>query len=176
MPDRLADAQRSLNMSKVRRENTEPEILLRRAMHSLGFRYALHKKDLPGSPDIVLTKYRTAVFVHGCFWHGHSCYRAKIPSTRSHFWKRKIEANRVRDARVTNQLKQLGWRVVVVWECALKGRKKIGGQMAAAACASFLRQTGASYVDISSEGVFVDLHLQPMPIIEPSSCHRNQHA
>lgn len=150
MADRSNRAQRSWNMSRIRKRDTEAEMLLRRALHSLGFRYALHKKNLPGSPDIALTKYRTVIFVHGCFWHGHKCHRAKIPSTRTDFWTKKIEGNRARDERVERTLTALGWRVIVVWECALRGSKKIGPLVVARRCATFLHSTEVAKVDIST--------------------------
>jgi len=151
MADRSNRAQRSWNMSRIRKGDTEAEMLLRRALHSLGFRYALHKKDLPGSPDIALTKYRTVIFVHGCFWHGHNCYRAKIPSTRTDFWTKKIAGNRARDERVERTLALLGWRVIIVWECALRGSRRIGAQATAMRCASFLRCTEEMKIEISTE-------------------------
>lgn len=153
MADRSIPAQRSLNMSRIRRGDTEAEMLLRRALHSLGFRYALHKKDLPGSPDIALTKYRTAIFVHGCFWHGHKCHRAKIPSTRTDFWTKKIEGNRARDERVERMLTMLGWRVIVVWECALRGSRRIGPLEAANRCAMLLNSNEATKVEISTHSI-----------------------
>lgn len=153
MTDRSNPAQRSWNMSRIRKGDTEAEMLLRRALHSLGFRYALHKRDLPGSPDIALTKYRTVIFVHGCFWHGHKCHRAKIPSTRTDFWTKKIEGNRARDERVEGMLTALGWRVIVVWECALRGSRKIGPREAAERCATFLRSAEVTKVEISTHSV-----------------------
>lgn len=153
MTDRSDRAQRSWNMSRVRKGDTEAEMLLRRALHSLGFRYALHKKDLPGSPDIALTKYRTAIFVHGCFWHGHNCHRAKIPSTRTDFWTKKIAGNRARDERVERTLTMQGWRVIIVWECALRGSKKIGALEAASRCATFLHCAEATKVEISTHSI-----------------------
>jgi len=109
---------RSEMMRAVRRESTEPELIVRRTLHGLGFRYALHRKDLPGTPDIVLTKHRTVVFVNGCFWHHHDgCPRASVPKTNSDYWFRKFERNKARDIRNRADLKALGWRVVVVWSC-----------------------------------------------------------
>ncbi|RXK68826.1 DNA mismatch endonuclease Vsr [Stenotrophomonas sp. MA5] len=153
MADRSTPAQRSFNMSRIRKGDTDAEMLLRRALHSLGFRYALHKKDLPGSPDIALTKYRTVIFVHGCFWHGHKCYRAKIPTTRTDFWTKKIEGNSARDERVERMLAMLGWRVIVVWECALRGSKKIGPLEVANRCATFLHATKVMKVEIPTHSV-----------------------
>jgi len=107
-------------MKKVRRANTKPEVNLRKALHRLGFRYVIGDKRLPGTPDIVLPKYRAAVFVHGCFWHGHECRQGRAPSSNIGYWIPKITANRVRDAGKEQALRDLGWRVFTVWECALK--------------------------------------------------------
>lgn len=116
--------QRSLNMRAIRHKDTSPEIQMRRLLFARGFRFRLHVKSLPGSPDIVLPKHRVAVFVHGCFWHGHGCHLFKVPSTRTEFWMKKIQGNRDRDCRDEARLLAEGWRVLTVWECALKGKKK----------------------------------------------------
>jgi DNA mismatch endonuclease, patch repair protein len=113
---------RSKNMRAVRSKNTSPELLIRKLLFARGFRFRLHVGSLPGVPDIVLPKYRTVIFVHGCFWHGHDCYLFKLPQTRTDFWKTKIDANSARDMRNTATLRLAGWRVLSVWECALKGR------------------------------------------------------
>ena len=110
---------RSKIMGSVRQRNTGPEMVLRRALHRLGFRYRLNDKKLPGSPDIVLSKYRTVIFVHGCFWHRHGCKKTTMPSTRKNFWEAKFNANIKRDAQNIKSLKKVGWRVVVVWECEI---------------------------------------------------------
>lgn len=108
-------------MKRVGRKNTKPELIVRSQLHALGLRFRLHKKNLPGSPDIVLPKHRTVVFVHGCFWHRHSnCRYATIPKTRQEFWIPKLESNVNRDLRKEAQLRELGWRVLVVWECETK--------------------------------------------------------
>lgn len=108
-------------MRAVRRAHTKPEVLVRKTMHALGLRFRLHVRSLPGSPDVVLAKHRTAVFVHGCFWHRHpGCRYATTPKTRQDFWVPKFEANVERDARKEAQLRELGWRVLVVWECETK--------------------------------------------------------
>lgn len=105
-------------MAKVRSGNTSPEIAVRRALHGMGFRFRLHKRDLPGSPDIVLPRHRTAIFVHGCFWHSHEgCPRARLPASNVGYWKPKLERNRERDSRALLALNDLGWRVCVIWEC-----------------------------------------------------------
>lgn len=108
-------------MRAVRREDTKPELLVRKSLHALGLRFRLHRKDLPGSPDIVLPKHRTVIFVHGCFWHRHpGCRLASTPKTRQYYWLPKFDANVERDARKILQLEALGWHVLVVWECETK--------------------------------------------------------
>ncbi len=106
-------------MSAIRGKDTKPELQVRRAIHAAGLRYRLHRRDLPGSPDIVLGGLKTVVFVHGCFWHAHSCQTSK-PRTRAKFWQRKFEANQARDRRLRYFLKAAGWQVHVIWECELK--------------------------------------------------------
>ena len=125
MTDNQCRKSRSQNMSRIRGKDTKPERIVRSALHSLGFRFRIHRKDLPGTPDIVLPKYRTAILVHGCFWHGHSdCKRATIPSTRPEFWKKKIGGNKIRDEKSLNKLRELGYNVVVVWGCEISSREK----------------------------------------------------
>ncbi len=120
---------RSRNMRAVRSKNTKPEVQVRRCLHAAGFRFRLHRKDLPGNPDIVLPKYCAVIFVHGCFWHGHACHLFKWPSSRTEFWQKKIGNNQERDLRNICQLKDLGWRVLTVWECALKGRHRLSAEV-----------------------------------------------
>lgn len=115
---------RRKNMRAIRGKNTNPEVLVRKLLFSHGFRFRLHVKNLPSTPDIVLHKYRTIILVHGCFWHGHNCYMFKIPQTRSEFWIEKIKSNQQRDHRDKLLLLKEGWRVLLIWECALKGRLK----------------------------------------------------
>ncbi len=124
--DRLTPEKRSANMSAVRSQNTKPEIRVRSVLHRAGYRFRLHRRDLPGSPDIVLPRYQTVVFVHGCFWHGHDgCRRSKLPATRTEFWQAKIERNRDRDEAARAALIALGYRVVTLWECELKSESSI---------------------------------------------------
>lgn len=125
MVDRLTPDQRRLNMSGVRAKDTRPEMIVRRLLHSLGFRFRLHRRDLPGRPDIVLPRYRAAIFVHGCFWHGHDCSLFRMPATRTEFWAAKIAANRRRDGDAMSELRDAGWRSMVVWECALRSRGRL---------------------------------------------------
>lgn len=115
------DPARSALMSKVKGKDTRPEMVVRRTLHRLGGRYRLHRKDLPGSPDIVMPSRKIALFVHGCFWHRHEdCKMASSPKTREEFWNAKFDANMARDRRNTERLEQIGWRVEVIWECETK--------------------------------------------------------
>jgi DNA mismatch endonuclease (patch repair protein) len=115
---------RSYNMSQIKSGNTKPEILVRKFLHAHGFRYSLHKKTLPGKPDIVLPKYKTIIFIHGCFWHGHAnCKYFVVPKTRTQWWLNKINTNKANDVKVAKALKKEGWKVIIVWECKLKQAK-----------------------------------------------------
>ena len=123
MSDTLSQTQRSYNMSRIRGKNTKPEILVRKGLHARGFRFRLHNKNLPGSPDIVLPKYGVAIMINGCFWHGHKeCKYATKPKSNVEFWEAKIARNRHRDEVTEAHLQALGWHVVTIWECELKGR------------------------------------------------------
>jgi len=114
-------------MSRIRSKNTKPEILVRKWLHKQGFRFRLHQKDLPGKPDIVLPKYRTVIFVHGCFWHRHpGCKKTTTPSTNTEFWEEKFRKNVDRDVRNRETLEALGWKVIVVWECEVKDSEQSG--------------------------------------------------
>lgn len=126
MPDVVDPLTRSRMMSGIRAVNTQPELAIRRGLHAKGFRFRLHADNAAGTPDLVLPRWRAAIFVHGCFWHGHDCHLFKMPSTRPEFWSAKIERNRKRDEIVQRQLEDSGWRFLVIWECALKGRTRLG--------------------------------------------------
>lgn len=115
---------RSKNMRAIRTKDTSPEVKVRKLLFAKGLRYRLHAKDLPGSPDIVFPKHNVVVFVHGCFWHKHNCHLFKMPSTRPEFWLTKIEKNVARDRRAMESLIDRGWRVLIVWECSIKGKHK----------------------------------------------------
>ena len=121
MPDRLTPTQRHYNMSRIRGKDTTPEMLVRKYLWRHGFRYRLHCRNLPGRPDTVLAKYRTCIFINGCFWHGHEgCRYFVMPKTRVEFWQTKIQRNRIRDKEVIHKLAEMGWHCITVWECQLK--------------------------------------------------------
>lgn len=123
--DRLSAEQRHKNMAAIHSANTKPEIIVRKYLFSRGFRYRLNHKRLPGHPDIVLRKYRTCIFVNGCFWHGHEgCRYYTIPKTNTEFWINKIKRNQERDLKVQHELASMGWHSIVVWECELKPAKR----------------------------------------------------
>jgi len=126
MTDVVSSEKRSQMMSGIRSKDTQPEMIVRRALHARGFRYRLHVKDLPGKPDLVFPRYKSVVLVHGCFWHGHDCHLFKVPGTRTEFWLGKIGRNRERDGEVKAALTSLGWRVLEVWECELRAARKAG--------------------------------------------------
>jgi len=109
-------------MSRIRSKNTRPELVIRSGLHKKGFRFRIHHPRLPGKPDLVFPKYKAAIFVHGCFWHGHNCPLFKWPSTRADFWKSKINRNREKDRENHEALRMSGWRILTIWECALDGR------------------------------------------------------
>ena len=119
----IISASRSKNMSAIKSKNTKPEVEVRKLLHSMGFRFRLHKKDLPGSPDIVLPKYKTVIFVHGCFWHRHqNCKYASNPKTRVDFWNKKFNDNIERDIKVRKELENLEWNYLIIWECQIKNK------------------------------------------------------
>lgn len=121
MADVLTSEQRRLNMSHIRGRDTKPEMLIRRELHARGLRYRLHDRTLPGCPDLVFPRYRAVIFIHGCFWHLHGCSLSKLPATRRDFWLKKLEGNVKRDKNALTALQAGHWRVLVIWECALRG-------------------------------------------------------
>jgi len=125
MSDTVSPEVRSRIMAAVKSKNTQPELAIRKGLHAFGFRYRLHRRDLPGRPDLVFPKYRAIIMVNGCFWHGHKCHLFKLPLTRTDFWQEKIEGNQRRDAINLESLSKMGWRVMLIWECALKSRSKL---------------------------------------------------
>lgn len=121
MTDVLTIDQRRYCMSRIRGKDTKPELVVRRMLHALGYRYRLHRRDLPGCPDLVFSGRKQVIFVHGCFWHRHRCKYGQVsPATRPEFWERKLAGNKARDARNRRELRRLGWRVLIVWECQIR--------------------------------------------------------
>lgn len=121
MTDVKTPEERSRNMAAIRSIDTKPEMLVRRYLHGMGWRYGLHNKKLPGSPDIVMRRFKTVIFVHGCFWHGHeNCKYYRLPKSNIEFWQDKVNKNRARDERDIDALHKLGWKVIIIWECELK--------------------------------------------------------
>lgn len=127
--DPLSPDERSKRMSRVRSGDTKPEMVVRRLVHGLGYRYRLHVGDLPGTPDLVFKARRKVVFVHGCFWHQHGCRQYRMPKTRTEFWEPKLQGNTARDAKVQRELRELGWSVLVVWECQIKDVAELRGRI-----------------------------------------------
>jgi DNA mismatch endonuclease (patch repair protein) len=126
LADRFSKKKRSQIMSAVKNKNTTPEIRVRKALFAKGFRYKINDKSLPGSPDIVLMKYHTAIFVHGCFWHGHrNCKKATRPTSNVDFWNKKIERNIKRDIKAKRELRKAGWQVIIVWQCKVSNIKSL---------------------------------------------------
>ena|SRR5579872_167855 len=143
MVDVLTPDQRSYCMSQIRAANTKPERMLRTQLFLRGFRYRLHAKDLPGRPDLVFPKYRAVIFVHGCFWHGHNCRLFKMPATNAEFWMAKIAKNRQNDLRSMVALRREEWRVLTVWECALRSPGSYPPESLAHKAADWLRSTSS---------------------------------
>lgn len=137
-------------MSRVRSKDTKPEVLLRKLLFSKGFRFRLHGKKLPGTPDIVLPKFRTAIFVHGCFWHLHDCKRGTLPETRREWWKSKLEKNRERDRKNFLLLNEMGWRVAVVWECAFRKHGQDSKEHIISELSLFFRSKDFLFLEIPS--------------------------
>ena len=128
MVDTLSPAERSRRMARIRNKDTSTELVVRRMIYGLGFRYRLHRKDLPGCPDLAFQRLKSVIFVHGCFWHRHSdpnCRLARLPKSRLDFWERKLSANRARDLRNQELLAAGGWRVLIIWECELSKRDQL---------------------------------------------------
>jgi DNA mismatch endonuclease (patch repair protein) len=128
--DRLSPEHRSWNMSRIKSRDTSPELKVRSLLHGMGYRFRLHRKDLPGKPDIVLPKYRTVIFVHGCFWHRHiDCKYAYTPKSNIEFWENKFAANIQRDVRSKRLLQERGWSVIVIWECQVNKQESLGSYL-----------------------------------------------
>ena len=149
MADIVDEATRSRMMSGIKGKDTKPEIAIRKMLHAAGFRYRLHDKRLPGKPDLVLPKYCTAIFVHGCFWHGHeNCSLFRLPGSRQEFWSDKIGGNMKRDASHAHALLESGWDVVTVWECAIRGRLKLDHTDLSATLEQFIKRPSAGFLEI----------------------------
>lgn len=128
----MSPADRSSRMAKVRARNTKPELLVRRLIHAMGYRFRLHDKRLPGTPDLVFASRRQVIFVHGCFWHRHGspdCRLARLPKTKLDFWLPKLQGNQERDSRHQSELTALGWRYLVVWECQLRHKEQVANMI-----------------------------------------------
>lgn len=131
MRDRLSPDQRSCNMRAIKGRDTSLELIVRRLLHAMGYRFRLHRRDLPGCPDVVLPRHRAAILIHGCFWHRHSCARGRSePSTRRAFWRVKFAGNVERDRRALRALRREGWRVLVVWECQTRDAERLRARLA----------------------------------------------
>jgi DNA mismatch endonuclease, patch repair protein len=124
MTDIVSPAKRSQMMAGIKGKNTKPELVIRSGLHKVGFRFRLHDRKLPGKPDLVFPRFRAVIFVQGCFWHGHDCHLFKWPSSRKDFWQKKISGNQKADARNIEKLLAEGWRVALIWECSIKGKRK----------------------------------------------------
>lgn len=131
MADIMTTEQRSALMSRIRSVDTKPELFVRRALHAIGYRFRTHVRGLPGRPDLVFTKRRAVIFVHGCFWHRHGCKKTYVPKVREEFWGGKFAANTSRDERNQTQLVRLGWRVLIVWECEVESDNTLIDRMVA---------------------------------------------
>ena len=125
-------------MAGIGPANTKPELIIRRGLHARGYRYRLHARNLPGRPDLLFPARKAVILVQGCFWHGHNCHLFRWPSTREEFWRDKIAGNIARDRKVREQLTSLGWRVLEIWECALKGKQRLPLEEVLARCEQFL--------------------------------------
>lgn len=129
MTDSMTPAQRSRCMAAIRSRDTVPELTVRKVLHALGYRFRVHVKTLPGKPDIVLPHLHAIIFVHGCFWHLHSCRDGRIPETKRGYWFPKLQGNRLRDQRHRRKLRQLGWRVLTVWDCQTRDCGRLAGRL-----------------------------------------------
>lgn len=147
--DCLTREQRRRNMSRIRAKDTKPEMLVRSGLHSRGLRFKLHSKDVPGKPDLVFPRFSTVLLVNGCFWHGHGCSLFKWPKTRASFWREKINSNIERDRHTLAALRESGWRVLVIWECALKGtqRRELADVLDTANV--YIRESNAMFAEIA---------------------------
>ena len=144
MADIVDGPTRSRMMAGIRGKDTVPELIVRRGLHALGFRFLLHDRRLPGKPDMVLPRWRAVIFVQGCFWHGHDCPLFKWPKTGEAFWRDKIGRNRARDAESEAKLDAAGWRVLKIWECSVKGSGRVAAETVPSLAAAWLRSGAAT--------------------------------
>lgn len=150
MSDLKNKEQRSRNMGAIKSSNTLPEIYIRKLLHSEGFRYRINKKSLPGKPDIVLARYKTIVFIHGCFWHKHSCYLGTTPKSNVDFWIKKLDSNVIRDRQNIHSLLEARWKVIIIWGCAIKGKHKLPESTMKSLLFSYIRDSSKGKVEIDS--------------------------
>jgi DNA mismatch endonuclease (patch repair protein) len=151
MADVLTPEQRQLNMSRIRGRDTKPEMFLRRGLHARGLRFRLHRRDLPGSPDLVFPSHRAIIFVHGCFWHGHDCPLSKTPATSSDFWVAKMARNVERDRKAVTELLESHWRVLIMWECSIRGPGRLLEGDVLGQAEAFVRNAEAVYGELRGE-------------------------
>lgn len=152
--DVVDKATRSRMMSGIRSKNTRPEVFLRKGLHALGFRFRLHVKEIPGKPDIALPKYKALIIVHGCFWHGHDCHYFKLPKTRTEFWRTKIDSNKNRDIVTQQKQHEMGWRTLVVWECAIRANQKQGALLNTVKLAADWLNSSSTSAVINENGIW----------------------
>lgn len=138
MVDVLTKEQRQLNMKNIKGRDTKPELLIRQELHRRGLRFRLNVPNLPGRPDLVFPRHKVAIFIHGCFWHGHDCPMFHLPETRREFWRRKIEATKLRDLKVHMELLDLDWRILTVWECSMRGKNRLSTHSLIDSCVRFI--------------------------------------
>ncbi len=148
MADRISTEVRSRNMAAIKGKNTKPELDVRRALHARGFRFRLHRRDLPGNPDLVFPKLKAVIWVNGCFWHGHGCGAARVPLSRIDYWGPKIGRTKVRDAAAVAAISAMGWRSLTIWECSLRGKRSQGLESVVDMAAEWLAE-GAETTEIS---------------------------
>ena len=139
MIDRISKEKRSFNMRAIKSKNTKPEILVRKILHKNKYRFRLHS-NLIGKPDITLSKYKTVIFINGCFWHGHGCHLSRTPQTNKNFWINKLKKNKLRDKKVKNKLLTEGWKIMIIWECNLRGKYKLNENKLIKLIKSFLEK------------------------------------
>ena len=148
--DTLTPEQRQLNMKRIKGKDTKPEMLVRRGLHARGLRFRVHDRTLSGKPDLVFPKHHTIVFVHGCFWHAHGCALSKLPATRKEFWATKLLENAARDRRTLELLQADGWRVLIIWECALRGPLRWAQDTLLDYVANIIQSRGLALLEIAA--------------------------